>query len=491
MRVVATAGHVDHGKSSLVRALTGTDPDRLAEEKRRGLTIELGFAWTPDRRLAFVDVPGHQRFLGTTLAGLGPASAVLFVVAADAGWSRQSAEHLSALDALGVEHGVLAVTRADLADPSRAMSEGLAELGRTSLAGAPAVAVSSTTGDGLVELRAALDRLPTPVPDGPFRLWVDRAFSARGAGTVVTGTLGSGTLSFDDVLLLRGERVTVRGLQSLGEDVTTVSGPARVAVNLRGVERSAVGRGDALLREPLGAQVLEGSVTAPVKGDLVLHLGTAAVPVRVQSRADGLVRLRLPVPLPVVVGDRALLRDPAGQRLAAGIEVVAVDPESGRPRRSRPAALVVAEWLARHPLAAGMPLASVRHLDLSGLEVVDGVVRPPGHVPLVVPAVAAVEERLARDPFDAPVPSELGLDRRELAAAVTAGRLLVLADDVVLLPSGPGVAVRVLRDLPQPFRTSEARAALGTTRRVAVAVLEHLDATGATVREGEVRRLAD
>jgi len=151
MHVIATAGHVDHGKSTLVRALTGTEPDRWAEERRRGLTIDLGYAWTTlgsGEQVAFVDVPGHQRFIGNMLAGLGPAPAVLFVVAADEGWRRQSEEHLAAVTALGLRHGVLAVTRSDLADPAPAIAEARAHLAASSLGDAPAVAVSGTTGSG-------------------------------------------------------------------------------------------------------------------------------------------------------------------------------------------------------------------------------------------------------------------------------------------------------------------------------------------------------
>ena len=159
MYVVATAGHVDHGKSALVRALTGMEPDRWAEEQRRGLTIDLGFAWCGlpgGQRVAFVDVPGHERFVPNMLAGVGPVPAVLFVVAADGGWMPQSAEHLAALDAMGIKHGLLAVTRSDLADPGPATREALDRIGGTSLGTVEAVAVSAVTGDGLPELRAAL-----------------------------------------------------------------------------------------------------------------------------------------------------------------------------------------------------------------------------------------------------------------------------------------------------------------------------------------------
>ena len=205
MQVVATAGHVDHGKSTLVRALTGMEPDRWAEERRRGMTIDLGFAWTrlPDGTdLAFVDVPGHERFVPNMLAGVGPVPAVVFVVAADDGWRPQSAEHLAAIDALDVRHGLLVVTRSDLADPGPAAREAGEQIAATSLAGAETVAVSATTGAGLDELRAALVRLagllPVPDPAARLRLWVDRVFTVTGAGTVVTGTLGSGSLRVGD-----------------------------------------------------------------------------------------------------------------------------------------------------------------------------------------------------------------------------------------------------------------------------------------------------
>src|SRR5208282_5738915 len=176
MQVIATAGHVDHGKSALVRALTGMEPDRWAEERRRGLTIDLGFAWMTlpgGQRVAFVDVPGHERFVPNMLAGVGPVPAVLFVVAADGGWMPQSAEHLAAIDALGIDRGLLAVTRSDLADPGPAMAEAREIIGRSSLGEVPAIAVSAVSGLGLEELAGALDRLaaglPRPDPQAPVR----------------------------------------------------------------------------------------------------------------------------------------------------------------------------------------------------------------------------------------------------------------------------------------------------------------------------------
>lgn len=199
MQVIATAGHVDHGKSTLVRALTGVEPDRWAEERRRGMTIDLGFAWRTlpsGRQVAFVDVPGHHRFVTNMLVGVGSAPAVMLVVAADEGWRAQSSEHLAVLDALKVRTGLLVVTRCDLADPSTALDQARTELRGTSLAGADAVTVSGRTGEGLEQLVSALDRvaasLPTPAADAPVRLWIDRVFTISGAGTVATGTLTAG-----------------------------------------------------------------------------------------------------------------------------------------------------------------------------------------------------------------------------------------------------------------------------------------------------------
>ncbi|MDP9023067.1 MAG: selenocysteine-specific translation elongation factor, partial [Actinomycetota bacterium] len=264
MHVVATAGHVDHGKSTLLRALTTMEPDRWEEERRRGLTIDLGFVWTNldvpdgDARLtvAFVDVPGHERFIANMLAGAGAVQLALFVVAADDGWSAQSQEHLDILDLLGVRAAVVAVTKADLAGDERAATVA-ADVGRrlaaTSLAGAPVVVVDAITGRGVPELRATLARRLAQTPAagdvGRPRLWVDRSFTITGAGTVATGTLVDGWLRVGQELILSpdGRTVRVRGLQSLGADVDAAAPGSRVAVNLSGVDREEVARGDALV----------------------------------------------------------------------------------------------------------------------------------------------------------------------------------------------------------------------------------------------------
>ncbi|MBY8841234.1 SelB C-terminal domain-containing protein [Streptomyces sp. SP2-10] len=342
MRVLATAGHVDHGKSALVRALTGMEPDRYDEERRRGLTLDLGFVWTrldPDGEpLAFVDVPGHERFVATMLAGVGPVPAVLFVVAADQGWQPQSEEHLAILDALGVRHAVLAVTRSDLADPEPVRADAVARLAGTSLGKVASVAVSSVTGAGLDELRGELARLAAELPaadaDADVRLWLDRAFTVRGHGTVVTGTLGAGTLRVGD-RLVTGDGAAVlrvRGLQSLHEERAAVGGVARVAVNVHGQGDGTLRRGHVLLTPDrwLSSEVIDVRVTGEPVADLprsvTLHIGTAAVPVTVRPLGEDTARLALGRALPLRVGDRAVLREPGGSRMPCGVTVLDVRP---------------------------------------------------------------------------------------------------------------------------------------------------------------------
>ncbi len=344
MDVIATAGHVDHGKSALVRALTGMEPDRWAEERRRGLTIDLGFAWTTlpsGRRVAIVDVPGHERFVGNMLAGVGPVPAALVVVAADDGWSAQTAEHVAVLDTLGVRHALLAVTKADLADPAPVLADARARLAKTSMGTVPAVAVSSVTGAGVPELRDALDRLlaglPAADPAAPVRLWIDRAFTIRGAGTVVTGTLAAGTVATGDRLILGDRELTVRGVQSLGEPVERAVATARVALNLRGVAVEELSRGDALLtpgafrRTDVVDVSLAGAPERRPPAEAVVHIGSATVGARLRPLDGAVVRLRLAAALPLRIGDRLLLRDP-GSRRVSGADVRDVDPPELRRR---------------------------------------------------------------------------------------------------------------------------------------------------------------
>ncbi|NKZ03611.1 selenocysteine-specific translation elongation factor, partial [Actinomadura latina] len=475
MHVVATAGHVDHGKSTLVRALTGMEPDRLEEERRRGLTIELGFAWTTlpgGGRLAFVDVPGHERLVSTMLAGVGPVPAVMFVVAADQGWQRQSEEHLAVLDALGVRHGLLAVTRCDLADPDLAdlaREEALAHIAATSFGEVEPVMVSGTTGAGLGELRAALERLtaslPGPDADADVRLWIDRIFTVRGRGTVVTGTLGAGTIGVGDRLAIGGDLVRVRGLQSLKEDRERVRAVARVAVNLHG-GAGGLRRGDALLTPGrwLTADVvdvrLRGEPAHDLSRELTLHVGSAAVPVHVRPLGDDTARLALRRPLPLRVGDVALLRDPGAHRVPAGVTVLDVRPEPFRRRGAAAARARALASISGRPDGAGelrrRGLITRTELAAMGVPapsepVAGDWLADPGHwEDLRARLVAAVEEHAAAHPTDPGLPADaarraLGLlrdgydtadhladDRRHL---LTAGMAAYTASGVIGQPS--------------------------------------------------------
>ena len=478
MQVIATAGHVDHGKSALVRALTGMEPDRWAEERRRGLTIDLGFAWMalPDgERLAFVDVPGHERFVPNMLAGVGPVPAVLFVVAADGGWMPQSDEHLEAIDALGISRGLLAVTRADLADPRPALQRARDEIGRTSLGRLPAVAVSAVTGEGLPELRAALAALAAdlPAPDGgaPVRLWVDRVFSMTGSGTVVTGTLPAGTVRTGDELLLTpaGRPVRIRGIESFGDKLGQARGVARVAVNLRGTAPGALARGMALVQP--GGWTLTSTIDVRLAGppgtwegrtpprQVEVHLGSARTAARVRPFGGPYARLSLREPLPLHVADRLLLRDPGAARVSpgpspradgggaaevpagwpaiVGAVVLDVSPPA-LPRRGAAAAVrrdlegwpdrpAAADLLRRRGLARP---AEFRAMGLavpgSTLVTAAGWLADPAHWADLRDRLArAVREHAARDPLAVGMPLEaaraaLGLPDRQLVEALAA-----------------------------------------------------------------------
>lgn len=587
MHVIATAGHVDHGKSTLVRALTGIETDRWEEEKKRGLTIDLGFAWCElpsGSGVSFVDVPGHERFIGNMLAGLGPVPIVMFVVAADEGWREQSSDHRDAVRALGIEHGVIVVTRSDRA-PERAsgvVAQARRELSGTGLAEAPAVIVSGVTGEGIDELKQALDTLiahvPQPAHDSPVRLWVDRSFTISGAGTVVTGTLGAGTVRAGDELSLvsaRGEQsrnVTVRGVQSRGASETEVAPVSRAALNLRGIDSETVHRGDALvtpgafhLTNTVDVRSVSGDSLDEVPRETLVHVGTAALTARLRPLGGDHARLTFAVQLPLAVGDRMVLRGTGERAVLGGVRVLDVDPPELRRRGSgaaraeqlgtmaesgnalleierrgavraeelsrmgiqipsdlgsrarvhdgwlvsedfiasgqRRLRAAVSESIARDPLNPGIPRAvaiskaELPHPSLLGLIVKaealaerDGKVVDPAHVAGLGAAeksVSTIEARLKKDPFAAPEAydlQELGLGPKELAAAHKQGRLLRLDEGLVLLPSAPALAMRELARLPQPFTTSQARAALGTTRRVVIPLLEHLDGRGWTRR---------
>ena len=563
MHVVATAGHVDHGKSTLVEALTGTDPDRFAEEKARGLTIDLGFATTTlpsGAVLSLVDVPGHVRFIKNMLAGVGAVDACLFVVAATEGWKPQSEEHLRILELLGVRHGVVALTKVGPADDDLvdlAHLEVEERVAGTFLEGAPVVDTDAPTGVGLDNLRAALDDLlaatPTAVDHGRPRLWIDRAFSARGAGTVVTGTLTGGRLHTDDELAVHpaGSPVRVRSLQNHHAERDELPPGSRCAVNLVGVAHDEVVRGHVLVRSDQWhhTTVVDASLRVldrldhPVsrRGAHVIYLGSGEHPVRMRilgpealdPGTEGAVRIHLPEPLPLLPGDRFVLRESGRAETVGGGEVLDVDPteRASRARPDRSVDRVVRErgWVPvdelerltgerREPdldrwvvdpvvlhrtledLRNALADAGPRGLDLVGLGelaraavvLLDGAGVEAGRLvaagvadPLADhPFVAA----LAASPFVPPPPD--GVDRGELRELVRRGDVvevegIFFASSAV--DAAARLAARLLVDHPEGFTVSTFREEAGNTRKHAMPLLARLDATGMTRRRGDLR----
>ena len=569
MHVVATAGHVDHGKSTLVLTLTGTDPDRWAEEKARGLTIDLGFAHAElpsGAPVSYVDVPGHVRFLKNMLAGVGAVDACLFVVAATEGWKPQSEEHLRILDLLGVRHGVIALTKVGLVDDEwRQLAEMdvTDRIAGTFLDGAPIVPVDAVTGRGVAELRLALDTLlattPTAANRGRPRLWIDRVFAAKGSGTVVTGTLTGGSLRVDDGVVVLSAAGTgsahgarVRALQSHGAGVTEIEPGHRVAVNLAGVSHDQLARGDALVRPAQWHLTRRFDASLSVlasldhevsrRGAYAAYIGAGehAVKVRILGASaidpggTGLVRIHLACELPLVPGDRFILRDHGREETVGGGEVLDVAPvrPASKAHPTRDPARVVAErgWvdvevlvrLTGEPwtgltvggwavspearaqqearVAALVEAAGPLGLDVAGLNerdravllsmdefvVIDGRVSRPGAVdPLADhPYVAALEA----SPF-AP-PDAAGVDRAQLRELVKRGTVAE-HDGVYFAATAVAHAARrvaaLLAAQPDGVTVAEVRDDLGVTRKYALPLLAILDGTGVTRRRGDVR----
>jgi selenocysteine-specific elongation factor len=337
---VGTAGHIDHGKTWLVRALTGKDTDRLPEEQERGISIALGYAplELPDgSRLSLIDVPGHERFVRTMVAGATGIDLFLLVIDAGEGARPQTHEHLAILRLLGIEHGVVAVTKADAVD-AETLELAVAEA-RELVPEAEVVAVSAKTGSGLDELRSALARAAAGSPRGreaPTRLYVDRAFTIAGAGTVVTGTLWSGSIAPGDELRVEpaGLRTRARSVQVHDSPVERGEAGQRVAVNLPGISRSQLGRGEVLV-EP-GAYPVTWRLDValeelePVPPAVTVHLGTSDVPARV-VRAGRFAQLRLREPVVAARGDRVVLRTET--TVGGGIVLDPAPPRRFDPRR--------------------------------------------------------------------------------------------------------------------------------------------------------------
>ena len=385
IRVVGTAGHVDHGKSTLLTALTGMDPDRLREERERGMTIDLGFAWVTlpgGADIGFVDVPGHQDFIRNMLAGIGSIDAVLLVVAADEGVMPQTREHLAILGLLGIDRGVIALTKRDLVDDewaALAVTDVRAALRGTALADAPLVEVSSTARRGLDELLLALGRVLGEAPArrdvGRPRLPVDRSFTMSGFGTVVTGTLLDGSLAVgDEIAALPGDiRGRVRGLQTHRRSLDVARPGSRVAANVSGIAKEAVSRGMVLARPgtletttllAVRLAVLAGA-SAPLEHDeeVKVHVGTAETMARaalLEGPAIGpgetaWAQLRLAAPVAVAVGDRLVIRRPSPSETIGGGAVA----DLATTRLRRRAETVAALERRTAPSAASRLLASL------------------------------------------------------------------------------------------------------------------------------------
>ncbi len=575
MQVIATAGHVDHGKSTLVQALTGIDPDRFEEEKRRGLTIDLGFAWATlpsGEEIAFVDVPGHVRFLKNMIAGVGAVDACLFVVAATEGWKPQSEEHLRILELLGLRRGVVALTKTALVDDDvleLAQLEIAEKVEGTFLAGAPVVETDAPTGAGLDGLRKALDSLvggdrgAEQGESGRPRLWIDRVFPMRGAGTVVTGTLAGGSLAVGEALAvvpgpppsLRPLEVKVRGLQRHRSSVQT-AGPGRLAVNLTGASHDQLVRGQALVKtaqwEPSRRVDASLAVLSSLdhevsrRGAYRAYFGSGQHAVRLSligassllPGEGGLVRLFLPRPVPLIPGDRYVLREVGRSETVGGGEVLDVDPvlPVSRARPDRSVERVVAERRiveaavlerltgvrvppsladryvvdegARAELESrlgalvheagplGLELSRLGEVERAVLSEMSSVVLRGGRAVSAANSRADVlsshpfVEALDASPFSPPSPSELQVSRDELRELVRQKRV-VESDGLYFSPRAVAEAARrlssMLGESPDGVTASAIRETLGTSRKYALPLLGHLDSQGVTRRRGDVR----
>lgn len=560
--VISTAGHVDHGKSTLVRVLTGTDPDRFAEEKERGLTIDLGFASAKlpsGKVLSLIDVPGHIRFLKNMLAGVGAVDACLFIVDANEGWKPQTEEHLRILDLLGVQHGIIALTKIGLADEELvelAILEVEERVEGTFLEGAAIVPVDSIEGTGIEDLRIALDEMlavaPGAIDRGTPRLWVDRAFSAKGSGTVVTGTLTGGRVRVDEEMLMLPQRTTVRlrGLQSLHAERTKVGPGNRTAINLTGVSHDQITRGDVLVREGEWHEttVFDGqlSVLASLDHDVsrrgahLLYLGAGEHAVRIRILGDaiapgetGNIRIYLPHLLPLLPGDRFVLRESGRAETIGGGEILDVDPQTkasiASPDRSIDRVIAergwvdadelllltgekrepdVGRWVVDPPaLQAAIDEVRTKVEAAGGLGLETATLSEQHKATLslltdVVVAGGRAKKAEAIDPllshpfvralieggFTPPDPD--GIDKAELRELVRRGEVVV-EDGIYFAPQVIDAAANLLADLlhaqPEGVTVSEVRQAMGNTRKHAMPLISRLDASGVTRRRENLR----
>lgn len=467
--LIVTAGHIDHGKTALVRALTGVETDRLPEEKARGISIDLGFAhWRAaglDEPIALIDVPGHERYVRAMLAGAGGADFALVVVAANDGLMPQTIEHVRILGLLGIARAAVVVTKCDLVSPERAAEVGTDALALLAETGLPAASpgqclvfpVSTISGDGIPALAAALMAEAHAAhvrPHGAFRLAVDRAFSVSGAGTVATGTVLAGTVSVGDQLVLspQGRRVRVRGLQAAGKAVERIAAGQRCAINLAGIDKGDVHRGDWLLDPASHAPSLRIDARISVLADrpaalrhgttLHVHIGTATLSARLLLRGraaiapgeSALAALAFEQPAAAVNGDRLVLRDASGRVLLGGGRVI--DPLPPRRRRRGDQREAVLAALELHDAAE-----SLRHLlAIPGHEVPAGWFAQCFN--LLAPEARALAELTGAEPVGRPG-AELYLCATRLAALRSAIPA-TLADHHARHPELGGISPRDL-----------------------------------------------
>jgi selenocysteine-specific elongation factor len=491
---LGTAGHIDHGKTALVAALTGVDTDRLPEERERGISIALGYAplaLPSGRRISLIDVPGHERFVRTMVAGASGIDLYLMVVAADDGVMPQTVEHAAVLEALGVHDGVVAVTKADVADPARALSEA-----RDLLPGAGAViACSAVTGVGVAEVAAALERVAGDVPSratggGDALLHVDRAFTVVGIGTVVTGTLWAGTLRGGDALaLLPGDRaVRVRGLQVHDEPRDEAHAGQRVAVNLAGVRARDVERGDVLAVPGALAETSVLDCALELRGArhgerVQIHHGTRDAAGRLADLGGGLWQLRLERPLLAADGDRVVVRRLSPpDTLGGGVILDAAAQRHGR----RAEAL---ERLRARREGRPDPAPSA---TTGGGPVGRGATAPDGPTPEELAARARAEAQLREAGLGLLSDAQLGDDARALPALRADGRAVRISGQLYAHAEvAAAVRARIVALLEARGSVSlpEVRDALATSRKPAQAFLEHLDAERITRRLPDDRRV--
>ena len=560
MTVIATAGHVDHGKSSLVRALTGIEPDRLAEEQRKGMTIDLGFAHMTTESgavLSFVDVPGHTDFIRTMISGVSGVDIALLVIDAGEGWKPQTEEHLGILEVLGIRRGVVALTKTDRVDEvtlDDRHDEVATRLARSTIDWRDIVHTSAHTGEGLQELSSALENITMsgalPVTVGSPRLFVDRVFTIKGSGTVVTGTLDSASVSEDDVLVVartQGE-VRIRSVQVHGATVAGCPPGSRCALNIVGDGTADLMRGDALVVRGswLDTRVFDARITTlaslprPLthRGSFTVHVGThfqsASVRIigagSVGAGHDGRVRVRFDIPLPLRPGDRFLLRDTGTNVTVGGGTILDVDPVNRLSRADpdgsvqsimsgrgfvpvRQAELLTgrslepmfAQWFAGGDEVAALRSNLLERLEKSTSITLATLSAHERDLIVTLPGVVLDGDVVRRADVD-PVmshplaqqarawgltgPDTTTLDRNIMRQLVQ--RNIVYEHDSIAfhvdtLNRLRGLLAALWSQHPDGFLVSHLRESLGITRKHAVPLAECLDKAGLTKRVGDAR----